>query len=51
VVAPINTIQIDGISFHLPEYNHENVMFKLKRILEDIRLGKQEDEYGWNFVF
>jgi branched-chain amino acid aminotransferase len=51
VVAPIQTIQIDGIDFHLPAYSHENIMFKLKSSLEDIRLGRSADVHGWNFVF
>jgi branched-chain amino acid aminotransferase len=51
VIAPINVINIDGVSYHLPQYNHESTMFKLKRKLQDIRLGKIPDDYGWNFVF
>jgi len=26
-------------------------MFKIKTTLEEIRLGKIADPYGWNFVF
>jgi len=51
VIAPINLIQVDGISYHLPQYNHESTMFKLKKKLQDIRVGKTKDVYGWNFVF
>ena len=40
VVAPIETIQIDGMNYHLPAYSHENIMFKIKNSLEDIRLGR-----------
>ena len=50
VVAPINTISIDAIDFHLPEYSHENLLFKLKTKLELIRSGKEPDKYGWNFI-
>lgn len=50
VVAPINTISIDAIDFHLPEYSHENLLFKLKNKLESIRSGKEPDKYGWNFM-
>ena len=50
VVAPIHTISIEGIDFHLPEYSHENLLFKLKNKLELLRLGKEEDKYGWNSV-
>ena len=51
VVAPIGTINIDGIDHHLPEYSHENLMFQLKRRLDNMRSGKEKDVYGWNFVF
>jgi branched-chain amino acid aminotransferase len=51
VVAPIETIQVDGINYHLPAYSHENIMFKIKNGLEDIRLGRSADVHGWNFVF
>jgi len=51
VVAPISVINIDGVPYHLPQYNHESTMFKLKRKLQDIRLGRIPDDYGWNFVF
>lgn len=50
VVASIQTISIDGIDFHLPVYNHENLMNKLKLKLERIRSGKDKDVYGWNYV-
>jgi branched-chain amino acid aminotransferase len=51
VIAPIGLIQIDGVPYHLPQYNHETTMFKLKRTFQHIRTGKIEDEFGWNFVF
>jgi branched-chain amino acid aminotransferase len=51
VAAPIDTIQIDGVSYQLPTYNHESLMFKLKNSLENIRLGRVADVNGWNFVF
>ena len=50
VVAPIHTISIEGIDFHLPEYSHENLLFKLKNKLELLRSGKEEDKYGWNYI-
>jgi branched-chain amino acid aminotransferase len=50
VVAPIQTIHINGIDYHLPQYSHENLMYKLKLKLEKIRTGKEEDVYGWNRV-
>ncbi|HKP32764.1 MAG TPA: branched-chain amino acid aminotransferase [Chitinophagaceae bacterium] len=51
VVAPIGTINIDGIDHHLLEYSPENLMFQLKRRLDNMRSGKENDVYGWNFVF
>ncbi|MEO6491025.1 MAG: branched-chain amino acid aminotransferase [Ferruginibacter sp.] len=50
VVAPIKTINIKGKDFHLPRYNDENMMFKLKAKLDAIRNGTTEDEYRWNFI-
>ena len=51
VIAPISKINLEGKDFNLPEYNHENLMFQLKRKLEDIRAGRCEDLYDWNFIF
>ena len=51
VIAPIDTIQIDGVGYHLPAYSHENLMFRIKKKLEDTRLGRSADVHGWNFVF
>jgi len=50
VVAPIQTIQINGIDFQLPEYNQENILNKLKKKLERIRTGVDADTYEWNFI-
>ena len=50
VVAPIQTIHINGIDYDLPEYSHENLHYKIKQKLERIRSGKDEDVYGWNYV-
>jgi branched-chain amino acid aminotransferase len=50
VVAPIDTIQISGIHYYLPDYHHGNLMFRLKQKLERIRTGQEEDIYGWNFL-
>ncbi|MES1220923.1 MAG: branched-chain amino acid aminotransferase [Bacteroidota bacterium] len=50
VVAPIQTININGVDHHLPLYNHESLMNKLKLKLERIRAGREEDVYGWNYV-
>ena len=50
VVAPISAIGIDGEILNLPAYHPGNVMFQLKKELEDIRTGKKEDRWGWNHV-
>jgi branched-chain amino acid aminotransferase len=51
VVAPIATININGIDHHLPGYGPDAVMYRLKNKLEAIRTGKDEDTHGWNFLF
>jgi branched-chain amino acid aminotransferase len=50
VIAPIATIGIDGTDHNLPDYAESNIMFKLKKKLEDIRMGMQKDAYGWNYI-
>lgn len=50
VIAPVKTINIHNTDYHLPEYNHENLSYKLKQKLGRIRTGKEQDEHGWNFV-
>jgi branched-chain amino acid aminotransferase len=50
VVAPIDTIHINGIPYYLPDYHPGNLMFTLKQKLERVRTGQEEDMYGWNFV-
>lgn len=50
VVAPIGTIGIDGELYHLPPYNENSVLFRLKKELEEIRSGRKEDPYGWNSI-
>ena len=50
VVAPIKTINIKGNDYQLPVYNKDNVMFKLKEQLDNIRTGVIADPYGWNFI-
>jgi branched-chain amino acid aminotransferase len=49
VVAPIKTININGIDFMLPKYDENTLMNKLKNKLEQVRLGKDADLHGWNF--
>jgi branched-chain amino acid aminotransferase len=50
VVAPIQSIHINGIDFHLPEYNQESVLSKLKQKLGRIRTGVEMDTHEWNFI-
>ncbi|TDH25628.1 branched-chain amino acid aminotransferase [Segetibacter sp. 3557_3] len=50
VVAPIAVIAIDGVDYHLPEYGSNNLMFRLKQRLGDIRTGAEADTYGWNYI-
>ena len=50
VVAPISVIGIDDTDYLLPSYNATNVMFQIKKKLEDIRSGIDEDVYNWNFI-
>jgi branched-chain amino acid aminotransferase len=50
VVAPISVIGVDGELYHLPAYNSDSIMFRLKRELEAIRTGRKEDVNGWNNV-
>jgi branched-chain amino acid aminotransferase len=50
VVAPIQTIHINGIDYFLPEYSHENLLYIIKHKLEKIRTGQDEDVYGWNYI-
>ncbi len=50
VVAPIQTIHLNGIDHHLPQYNEKSLLNRVKTKLERIRTGKEEDVYGWNSV-
>jgi len=51
VVAPIATIHLNGIDHHLPTYNENAIMYRLKNKMEAIRLGIDEDKHGWNYIF
>ena len=50
VVAPIQTIHISGIDYHLPEYGPESLLNIIKIKLSNIRTGVEEDKYGWNCI-
>jgi branched-chain amino acid aminotransferase len=50
VVAPIETIGIDGINYSLPiaGAGEKSVALFLKQELDAIRYGHKPDKYGWN---
>jgi branched-chain amino acid aminotransferase len=50
VVAPIQSIQINGINYQLPDYNQASVSNQVKLKLEKIRTGMEEDVHGWNYI-
>jgi branched-chain amino acid aminotransferase len=50
VVAPIQTIYINGMDYHLSQYSHDSLLNKLKQKLERIRIGLDADVYEWNHV-
>lgn len=50
IVAPIGSIHINGINYHLPDYTPQAVMCRLRDKLEAIRTGKETDTHNWNFV-
>lgn len=50
VVAPIRAINIKGSEYALPAYTPESVMNRLKKKLEGIRAGREEDIFGWNYI-
>lgn len=50
VVAPIGTIHIAGIDHQLPAYGPESMQSRLKKELEQIRLGQIDDRHGWNTI-
>lgn len=50
VVAPVKTININGRDLHLPESTDEKLSTRLKRKLERIRSGKDDDIFHWNHI-
>ena len=50
VVAPIETIGIDGKDYTLPPYSKKSILNKLKDKLELIRTGQEQDIKGWNYL-
>lgn len=50
VIAPIQTIHINDIDYHLPEYSHESLLNRVKQKLDRMRTGQEKDIYEWNYV-
>jgi branched-chain amino acid aminotransferase len=50
VVAPIETIHLNGIDYHLPVYSSDSLHNKMKAKLSRVRTGMDEDVYGWNCI-
>ena len=49
VASPIEIIGIDGENYQIP-VNENGIVSKLKKKLDAIRYGTEEDIYKWNFV-
>ena len=50
VVAPIQTIHITGLDYHLPDYGPKNLLNKIKEKLTHIRKGAEPDIHQWNYI-
>ncbi len=50
VVAPIKTIRIGNVDFHLPKYGPDKISSKIKEKFERVRLGIDKDIHAWNFI-
>lgn len=50
IVAPIKTININGVDCHLPAYSENSLWNRLKSKLDGIRAGTEKDVYGWNYI-
>ncbi len=50
VVSPIATIHIAGTDYTLPEVKADSFQQRVKTKLNNIRLGLEEDPYGWNYI-
>jgi branched-chain amino acid aminotransferase len=48
VVSPIKCININGTDYY-PYIKEDALMFKLKTVLDDIRKGRHQDTFGWNY--
>lgn len=50
VVAPIAVINIGGNDLQIPEPGKNSFQLKVKEKLNNIRLGRQPDLHGWNYI-
>ncbi|MFO7257008.1 MAG: branched-chain amino acid aminotransferase [Bacteroidota bacterium] len=50
VVSPIASISIRGVDYHLPEPGPDSFQQRVKRKLNDIRMGLEPDVFGWNYI-
>lgn len=48
VTVPISLVHIDKEDYILPDYNEHSIMNKLKKDLDAMRYGKENDRYDWN---
>jgi len=50
VISPISLICINEEDYALPDYTEKSIMFNLKRKLDGIRYGDEEDVFNWNYI-
>lgn len=50
VVSPIATFTIQGKDYALPAAGPDSFQQRVKKKLNDIRMGVETDPYGWNYI-
>jgi branched-chain amino acid aminotransferase len=50
VVAPIAVIHIDGTDYDIPLAGPTSLQQQIKQKLNNMRLGLEPDQFGWNFL-
>lgn len=50
-IAPIGEIGFENKMYTLPDLESRDFSNRVSEFLTDLRYGKIEDEFGWNFVF
>jgi branched-chain amino acid aminotransferase len=50
VVSQIAVIGIHGKDYSLPAIDHSSFQLRVKKKLNDIRMGVEADAHGWNYV-